>query len=225
LLRPVPNLLPLCLCWQASRGRALARVRVGLSIGSYLTGAERGRVSFSFLGFVVLWKFVEEWQGMARKAKNPDYLTAKEVADRCRVTRRTVYNWIKDGVLGADRAGKVWLVTEADLAAFLKRPRLDLESSQVPSAKRAAKSGAGRTSSPGEVPQQQQAQKPAQPVAVPAGFHLGEEVSGVRDYDMVHNRLDDYPEMGDQEAPPVPRPSLPAARLSGKKKKPGGRKR
>jgi excisionase family DNA binding protein len=157
---------------------------------------------------------------MARKAKNPDYLTAKEVADRCRVTRRTVYNWIKDGVLGADRAGpKVWLVSEAHLAAFLKRGRV------LPTA--ASDGGTGEASK-----QQRPAQRPArppqpQPVAVPLGFDLGDVDEDLANEVRADYRVDDYRhEVGDQETLPAPRPSLPAARLSvGKKKKPGGRKR
>jgi excisionase family DNA binding protein len=165
-----------------------------------------------------LWKFVAKWRHMARKKKHPDYLTAQEVADRCRVSRRTVYNWIGEGLLIAERAGpKIWLVSEEALAAFLKRGRVY---------------GAGSASSawlPGEASKQQQRvlgasrapqrpapQRPVQPsaqaepqqVAVPLGFDLRE----------VQQRADD--------TPPSRPGSLPPAQLSSsKKKKPGGRKR
>ncbi len=55
------------------------------------------------------------------KAGIPGYLTTQEVADRLRVTRKTVYNWLKNEVLEATKVGpKIWLVSEQQLAEFLK---------------------------------------------------------------------------------------------------------
>ncbi len=81
---------------------------------------------------------------MARK-QSTDYLTPQEVAARLRVSRRTVYNWIKDGHLGADRAGpKLWLVSHAQLDAFMKRDRVSPDppkaKSAVPSSDLSARS-------------------------------------------------------------------------------------
>lgn len=68
-------------------------------------------------------------------------LTPEEVAKRLRVTRRTIYAWLKIGRLRGLRAGKGWRIAPADLEAFLRRPteweaRLDeslaLVRSQVP---------------------------------------------------------------------------------------------
>jgi excisionase family DNA binding protein len=59
-----------------------------------------------------------------KKAENPVYLTTQEVADRLRVTRRTVYTWIKETLLRADKVGpKIWVVSEQELADFLVRSR------------------------------------------------------------------------------------------------------
>ena len=70
-----------------------------------------------------------------------ELLTPEEVANRLRVTRRTVYTWLKLGRLRGLRAGKGWRIRPADLDAFLLTPsqweeRLDaslaLVRSQVP---------------------------------------------------------------------------------------------
>jgi excisionase family DNA binding protein len=59
-----------------------------------------------------------------KKAANSEYLTTQEVADRLRVTQRTVYNWISNQLLAADKAGpKIWLISEAQLQEFLVRSR------------------------------------------------------------------------------------------------------
>jgi excisionase family DNA binding protein len=49
----------------------------------------------------------------------PALLTPEEVAARLRVTRRTVYAWLKVGRLRGLRAGKGWRIRPADLEAFL----------------------------------------------------------------------------------------------------------
>ena len=35
----------------------------------------------------------------------PDFLTAEEIAEKCRVSRQTVFNWIDAGTLRAKRLG------------------------------------------------------------------------------------------------------------------------
>lgn len=47
------------------------------------------------------------------------YLTPDEVAERCRVTRRTVYDWLREGKLRGRRAGRKWLVSDEDIDRFL----------------------------------------------------------------------------------------------------------
>jgi excisionase family DNA binding protein len=49
----------------------------------------------------------------------PALLTPEEVATRLRVTRRTIYAWLKVGRLRGLRAGKGWRIRPADLEAFL----------------------------------------------------------------------------------------------------------
>jgi excisionase family DNA binding protein len=47
------------------------------------------------------------------------FLTPEEVADRLRVTRRTVYRWLTSGDLAGQRAGRGWRISERALAEFL----------------------------------------------------------------------------------------------------------
>lgn len=49
----------------------------------------------------------------------PSLYTPEEVAERLRVTRRSIYEWLKSGRLKGLRAGQYWRVTESDLLAFL----------------------------------------------------------------------------------------------------------
>jgi excisionase family DNA binding protein len=48
-------------------------------------------------------------------------LTPEEVAERLRVSRPTVYAWLKIGRLQGLRAGKAWRIRPEDLTAFLQR--------------------------------------------------------------------------------------------------------
>ncbi len=53
--------------------------------------------------------------------RQPEYLSPLEVAEYFKVTRRTVYSWIKQGFLPAVKAGpKLWQVSSADLRTFLR---------------------------------------------------------------------------------------------------------
>lgn len=45
----------------------------------------------------------------------PRFLTPDEVADLLRVSRRTVYNWLRSGQLSAIRLGKVRRVRHEDI--------------------------------------------------------------------------------------------------------------
>lgn len=53
-------------------------------------------------------------------AKDLEVYTLKEIEDLLQVTRRTLYNWIKDGKLKAFRIGKEWRVTKEALEEFTR---------------------------------------------------------------------------------------------------------
>jgi excisionase family DNA binding protein len=56
------------------------------------------------------------------------YYTLPEVAERLKVSRRTVYRWVQSGELsahklGPDRPGVEWRIGEDDLEEFLEARR------------------------------------------------------------------------------------------------------
>ena len=51
----------------------------------------------------------------------PKVYTLEEIETMLHVTRRTLYNWIKDKKLKAFKVGKEWRVTEEELQAFFTR--------------------------------------------------------------------------------------------------------
>lgn len=55
---------------------------------------------------------------MAKKEINVYSLS--EVIEILGVTRRTLYNWIKDGKIKAIKAGQQWRITEEALEEFLQ---------------------------------------------------------------------------------------------------------
>ena len=48
------------------------------------------------------------------------YLTLPEVAERLKVSRRTIYRWIKNGDLNAYQFGREYRITESALKEFLE---------------------------------------------------------------------------------------------------------
>lgn len=46
--------------------------------------------------------------------------TLEEVSDILKITRRTLYNYIKSGKLKAVKIGKYWRVTDKNLKQFLQ---------------------------------------------------------------------------------------------------------
>jgi excisionase family DNA binding protein len=171
-----------------------------------------------------------------KKAGIPGYLTTQEVADRLRVTRRTVYNWLKNDVLEATKAGpKIWLVSEEQLAEFLKRSRpkrprmvdmLSADSAKCgKSRKHAAAAPAAPASAVQPVPPQKPLDRPALGFAdlvqdLQARFGPGEH-SGGFDVEFEDER-GAYGFFGPAPSSP-PRPSIPPANISQKKR--GGRRR
>lgn len=48
------------------------------------------------------------------------YLTTDEVCETLKVSMRTLYRYLEGGKLKASKVGKRWLITEADLKAFIE---------------------------------------------------------------------------------------------------------
>ncbi len=50
-------------------------------------------------------------------------MTTQQAAERLGTTRRVVQRWIQQGRLTAEKNGRDWYITEADVAAFSGRKR------------------------------------------------------------------------------------------------------
>ncbi|MCL4853805.1 MAG: helix-turn-helix domain-containing protein [Bryobacteraceae bacterium] len=50
----------------------------------------------------------------------PTYYTVEEIAERIKVSQRSVYEWLRSGRLRGVRAGQFWRVSEPDLIQFLE---------------------------------------------------------------------------------------------------------
>jgi len=48
--------------------------------------------------------------------------TPEEIADKLKVSKRAVYQWLQKGELNAFKAGKLWRVKREALEEFLKTP-------------------------------------------------------------------------------------------------------
>jgi excisionase family DNA binding protein len=57
-------------------------------------------------------------------ATEEQYLTIPEVAERFRVTRKTVYRWIETGELHGIRFKRAYRIAESDLQDFIERHRV-----------------------------------------------------------------------------------------------------
>ncbi len=51
------------------------------------------------------------------------YYTIQDVADRLKVSYRTVFRWVHAGELAAYKLGQEWRISEEDLKAFLEARR------------------------------------------------------------------------------------------------------
>lgn len=47
-------------------------------------------------------------------------LTVEDVAERLRVSKKTVYGWLRSGELRSIRLGGLWRISEEDLAQFIE---------------------------------------------------------------------------------------------------------
>jgi excisionase family DNA binding protein len=52
-----------------------------------------------------------------------DYYTLQDIADRLKVSYRTVYRWVRAGKLPAYKFGQDWRVKESDLREFVEAHR------------------------------------------------------------------------------------------------------
>lgn len=50
----------------------------------------------------------------------PTYYTPEEIAEQLKVSRRSIYEWLRSGRLRGVRAGQFWRVSEPDLIQFLE---------------------------------------------------------------------------------------------------------
>lgn len=55
-----------------------------------------------------------------KRETNNSYLTLTEVAEVMKITRRTVYNYIKAGILKYSRVGRQYRIKSQDLETFIK---------------------------------------------------------------------------------------------------------
>lgn len=74
-----------------------APFRAGFAMGQYSSPFRTGDMSF------------------------PNLYTPEEVAERLRVSRRAVYQWLTMGKLAGMKAGQGWRITEDALTDFMKR--------------------------------------------------------------------------------------------------------
>lgn len=49
-----------------------------------------------------------------------DLMTADEAAEQLRVTRRTVYEWLKEGRLRGVKVGRLWRIHKSDVDELLR---------------------------------------------------------------------------------------------------------
>jgi excisionase family DNA binding protein len=165
-----------------------------------------------------------------KKAANSEYLTTQEVADRLRVTQRTVYNWISNQLLEADKAGpKIWVISEAQLQVFLTRSRpkprrmFEMQGADPSKWGRAGQRVGQRTqaSAVQPVPPQKSPDRPA-PVRLGDLVQVLEARFGPGEHEFEHES-DERGAYGSGPSSPL-RPSIPPAKISSKKKA-GGRRR
>ena len=55
-----------------------------------------------------------------KKIGNTKVYTLEDIAEMLQVTRRTLYNYIKDGKLKANKVANKWIVTEENLNDFIE---------------------------------------------------------------------------------------------------------
>jgi excisionase family DNA binding protein len=53
----------------------------------------------------------------------PTLYSQDEIADRLKVSRRSVYHWLNSGKLNGLKAGQYWRIAEEDVIGFMKLQR------------------------------------------------------------------------------------------------------
>lgn len=53
----------------------------------------------------------------------PTLYSPEEIADRLKVSRRSVYQWLNSGRLNGLKAGQYWRITEEDVIGFMKQQK------------------------------------------------------------------------------------------------------
>lgn len=56
-----------------------------------------------------------------KKETNNNFLTLDEIAEKLKLTRRTLYNYVKDGRLKAYKVGKQYRVKDSDYKALYSK--------------------------------------------------------------------------------------------------------
>ena len=51
----------------------------------------------------------------------PTMYSPDEVAERLKVSRRSVYQWLNSGKLNGLKAGQYWRITEEEIIGFMKK--------------------------------------------------------------------------------------------------------
>lgn len=58
----------------------------------------------------------------AKNATQPDTLTPEQAAERLRVSRAKILDWLRSGRLRGSKLGyRTWRITPSEIAAFLER--------------------------------------------------------------------------------------------------------
>ncbi|MEW6572953.1 MAG: helix-turn-helix domain-containing protein [Bacillota bacterium] len=56
-----------------------------------------------------------------------EMFTPEEVAEKLKISRSTVYLWLRQGRLKGVKVGDLWRISEEAIQEFLKRPQEDKE--------------------------------------------------------------------------------------------------
>ena len=73
---------------------------------------------------------MEERAMEGRMADGLEVYTPEEAACLLKVTRRTMYSYLRDGAIRSAKLGRIWRITRQDIDAFLSSGREAAESSR-----------------------------------------------------------------------------------------------
>ena len=78
---------------------------------------------------ILIWICVPNHGGQSPRTRSggcvalPTLYSPEEIAERLKVSRRSVYHWLNSGKLTGLKAGQYWRVTEEDLIGFMKHEK------------------------------------------------------------------------------------------------------